>query len=150
MPECHIRNITAHHFHFNGGKDNTEIGYDMIIWLDSIVQLRLVSGFKRKVLGWDNYIVHMKYPVNFLDKSNLAKLELQEERVQTKVTVSTIETTARVVNTLYSIYKRDNLYMVASRTNHLNTNKRKLWLGLLNEFEDLFDVTLDKQDTKPA
>ena len=122
----------------------------MIIWLDSIVQLRLVSGFKRKVLGWDNSIVHMKYPGNFLDKSNLAKLELQEERVQTKVTVSTREATARVVNTLYSIYKRDNLYMVAYRTNNLNTNKRKLWLGLLNEFEDLFDVTLDKQDTTPA
>ena len=85
-----------------------------------------MSGFKRKVLGWDNSIVHMKYPGNFLDKSNLAKLELQEERVQTKVTVSTREATERVGNTLYSIYKRDNLYMVASRTNHLNTNKRKL------------------------
>ena len=40
--------------------------------------------------------------------------------------------------------------MVASRATWLNTEEWKLLLGLINEFEELFDVTLVKWDTQPV
>ena len=47
-----------------------------------------------------------------------------------------------------STYKWDNIKEVESRSTKLSSNQRKLILGLLNEFEDLFDSVQGKWDTK--
>ena len=48
----------------------------MIIGHDMMVQLNFIENLKFKVLAWDDEVVPMKHPGNFLGKPNLTKREM--------------------------------------------------------------------------
>ena len=60
MPEFSRRNIILHRFRVNKNEGESGIGYNMIIGHGIVVQLGLLSDFKRKVLQWDEITVPMK------------------------------------------------------------------------------------------
>ena len=66
-------NIIEYPFHFDNGKGELGIGYDMIICRDVIVKLGLTADFKRQVLQWDGAIVPMKEPRSLIGKSYLSQ-----------------------------------------------------------------------------
>ena len=76
-------NIINHRFHVNNGKDESGIGYAMIIGRDLIVQLGLAVDFKRQVLQWHGATITMKEPSGLLEKSNLNKFEMHVVVMQT-------------------------------------------------------------------
>ena len=47
-------------------------------------------------------------------------------------------------------YKRGYLYNIVSRATQLNTKERKIIMGLPNEIDDLFGVTMSKWETQPV
>ena len=73
MPEFSGNKIIHHSFHVDNDKRESGIGCDMIIGRDLMVHLGLMDNFRRQVLQRDGATVHMKEPINFLEKSNLTK-----------------------------------------------------------------------------
>ena len=62
---------------------DTQIGYDMIIGHDLMVQLGPKADFGCKILEWDEPVIPMREPGNFLGKPNLTKRDTQEMVMQT-------------------------------------------------------------------
>ena len=48
-----------------------------LIGRDMMVQLGLKADFGRKILEWDETVIPMKYPGNFLGQPNVTKREMQ-------------------------------------------------------------------------
>ena len=57
MTDCPSSKIINHHFHAGNDQGDSGIGYDMIIGLDLMVQLRPTAKFKCQVLQWDGETV---------------------------------------------------------------------------------------------
>ena len=60
MPYFPSRNIITHQFNDNDDKYDAVIGYYMIIVRDLMVNIGIIASFKRKVLEWDDFVVHIK------------------------------------------------------------------------------------------
>ena len=60
MPEFSSSRIINHCFHVKNDKGDSGICYDMIIGREMMLQLGMMTNFKRQVLQWDGAIVHMK------------------------------------------------------------------------------------------
>ena len=73
MPYFSSRKIIKHLLHVDKEGGYSGIGYDMIICHELMLYLGMVENFRYKVLAWDNSVVIMNYPVNFLGKPNLTK-----------------------------------------------------------------------------
>ena len=66
MTEFSSSKIIEHRFRVENNKVESDIGYDMIIGHDLMVQLGLLVGFKHQVLQWDDITLSMKEPRNLL------------------------------------------------------------------------------------
>ena len=64
------RNVIMHHIHVDNNKGESRIGYDMIIGCELIVHLVMKANFGYKIPEWDETLVPMKEPGNFLGKTN--------------------------------------------------------------------------------
>ena len=62
-----------------------------------MVQLGLKDDFSGQVLEWDETVVPMTYPDNFLAHPDLTKRKVQEVVMHTAELASTIEANERVV-----------------------------------------------------
>ena len=93
MPELSSSKINNHHFHVDNEKGDSDIGYDMIIGRDLMVQLGLTADFKRQLLQWVSATVHMKEPINLLGQSNLTKSKMRKVVMQTAEPAPTREAT---------------------------------------------------------
>ena len=102
-----------------------------------------MADFKRKVLQLDGVTVHMKDPRRFIGKSDLTKRKIREVVMQTVEPVFTQEATEQMVKILNSTYANADLTYVLDNARQMNAKERTLSLSLLEEFENLFDVTLD-------
>ena len=60
------------------------------------------------------------------------------------------EATTRRVKILNSTYAKADLKKAANNANQLNAEEKNLLLSLLEDSEDLFDVTLGDWDTEPV
>ena len=69
MLEFSSRKIITHSFHVYSTRGDEGIGYDMIIVRDLMVQLGLKYNFGRKILEWEETVVPMKEPGNFLGQT---------------------------------------------------------------------------------
>ena len=56
-----------------------------------MVQIDLEANFKCKLLGWDNAIVTMTFPGNFLPQPDLTKHKIQYVVMYTEEPVSKVE-----------------------------------------------------------
>ena len=68
MPELSIRKIISHRFHVDNDEVKSEIGYDMIIVCDLMVQLDLPDKFYCQVIQWNEVNVPIKEPRGLLGK----------------------------------------------------------------------------------
>ena len=81
----------------------------MIIGRDLMVQLVLISYFKRQFLQWDGATVPMKEPSGMLEKSDLNNRNLHKVVMQTSEPASTREATERLVKSLAVLMLRQTL-----------------------------------------
>ena len=150
MPEFSSSKIINHRFHFDNKKGELVIGYELIIGRSLMVQLGLTAKFKRQVLQWDGATVHMKEPIVLIGKSNLTKRKICEVVIQTTEPASTREASDQMVKILNGTYEKADLNQVADDATQLNSEERTLFLSILEDFEDLFEVTLGDQANYPV
>ena len=113
-----------------------------------MVQLGLEDNFKRQVLQWDGTTVHMKEPRGLVGRSDLNKYDMREVVMQTAEPASTIEATERMVKILTSTYAKAELKQIANNATQPNDKERTQLLSLLEDYEDLFDGTLEEWATE--
>ena len=70
--------------------------------------------------------------------------------MQTAEPASTQEDTERMVQILYSTYRKAHIKQVANNTTQMNAEERILLLSIIEDFENLFDGTLGHWDTEPV
>ena len=107
-----------------------------------MVQLGLTANFKRQFLQWDGATVHIKQTRIFLEQSDLTKREMRKVVMQTAEPDSTREATDHMVKIFDSNVLKADLKQVADNEIKLNSEERTLLLSLLQDFKELFDVTL--------
>ena len=83
MPGFSSSKIINRRFHVDNNKGKSGIGYYIIIGHDLMVQLGMTADFKRKVLQWNGYTVHMKESSSLLGKSDLTKRKMRKVVMQT-------------------------------------------------------------------
>ena len=83
IPELSGSKIINNWFHVDNDEGELDIGYDMIIGCDQMVQLGLMADFKRQILQWDGATIHMKESSNLLGQSYLTKHKMRKVVMQT-------------------------------------------------------------------
>ena len=106
LPEFSSSKRINHRFHVDNDEDEFDIGYDVIICLDLMVQLSLMADFKRQVLQCDGATLHMKEFRNLRGISNLTKHKILEVVMQNAELSSTQEATERMVKILDITYAK--------------------------------------------
>ena len=96
----------------------------MIIGHDLMVQLGLVTKFKRQVLQWDSATLPTKEPRGLLGKLYLNKRKMREVVTHTAEPDSTREATERLVKIPDSTYSKADLKYVSNNATHINTEER--------------------------
>ena len=71
-----------------------------------MLQLGLKANFRHQILEWDDTVIPMKDPVNFIGQPDLTKSEIREVVKQTAEPASTRETTERVVKIINSTHTK--------------------------------------------
>ena len=71
-----------------------------------MLQLGLKANFRHQILEWDDTVIPMKDPVNFIGQLDLTKSEIREVVKQTAEQASTRETTERVVKIINSTHTK--------------------------------------------
>ena len=89
----------------------------------------------------------MQDPVNLLGKLNVTQCNMKQMVKHTAEPTSTMESTDMIVNILNSTHTKAELEEVTMNIFQLDDNQRENLLGLIMEFEDLFDGTLGKWDS---
>ena len=79
MPVFSSSKIINNQFHVDNDKGESDIGYEMIIGRDLMVQLGLEDNFKRQVLQWDGTTIHMDEPIGLIGKPDLTKRKILKE-----------------------------------------------------------------------
>ena len=102
----------------------------------------MIDKFKHTIIEWKNILVPTKYPSNILGMINITKNYMIKVLIQNVEPDYNKEATENIVNILGGNHFRGNIGKVEYRDTCKNIKETKLLLGLLNEFENLFDVTL--------
>ena len=89
MKYVYSRNIITHSFHVDKKEGDSGIVYAMIILHDLMVHIDLKANFGRQVLEWDETIVTMKGPGNFLGRTRITQCNMQYAVIQTAQSYST-------------------------------------------------------------
>ena len=122
----------------------------MIIGRDLMVQLGLMTVFKRQFLHWYDATAHIKEPSGLLGKFDITKRKRHEVVIQTSEPSSTQEANEIMVKFLDITYAKIDLNQVAENSTQLNAEERTLLLSLLEDCEDLFDGTLGYCTSEPV
>ena len=138
MPDFSNRKIIPHRFHVDNRKGKSEIGYDMIIGRDLMLQLGLSENFKHQILQWYGISALMKEPLCLLYQADLTSREMSKVIMQTEEPFSIRESIDRLVKIINSIYAKENIKQAVNNTTSMNTDKITQLMRLLKDFEDLF------------
>ena len=128
IPELSGSKIINHIFHVDNDEGELDIGHDMIIGRDLMVQLGLTANFKHQVLQWDGTTVHMNESRNFLGQPDLTKREMREVVMHTKEPAYTREATEKMVEIIYSTYAKADLKQVVNFS-QLNAEEINFYLA---------------------
>ena len=96
-----------------------------------MVQLGLKDDFGCQILEWDETVISMKDPGNFLGQPDLTKREMREVVMHTSEEYSTIEYTYIVVKIIYSAYAKVNFDNLSAAVVQLYKNQLKKLLSLI-------------------
>lgn len=134
---------------FNVSENSNDLGYDMIIGRDLMVELGLIINFKDKKVSWEGIDMPMR-DFNQLRKLNLSRREMRAVIQASHEPIVTEEATKRMIKILDSNYKKADLAQVAAGAKHLTKEERSKLYNLLMEYEDLFDGTLGEWKSDPV
>ena len=137
MPEFYSSKIIFHRFYVDKNEGELEIGYEMIIGHELMVQLGLSDGFKRQVLEWDDATVTMKEPSGLIGQTYLTSYDMREVVMQKEDPVSTREVSERMVENLESNYAKTDLEQLSTNTTNIIAEDRTRLLGLLKDLRNI-------------
>ena len=136
-------------------KEDQNIGYDLIIGRDLLLELGMILDFKNKLLNWDGIVIDMpsadqeapRFKLltsleNYHRKLELANLEDEPQAVQA--------VTRRALKVMDVEYKAAVLEEVVATHNHLSNNEKCKLTVMLNNYKTLFDGSLGDFKIKPV
>ncbi len=129
--------------------EQDNLGYDIIIGRDLLLELKMNISFERKVVSWEGIDIPMR-DFNKLKKWTLNKKEFKAIILGSKEPLVTQEATDQMVKILDSNYQKANLKEIVRAAKHLNEREKSLLYKLLMKFEDVFDGTLGEWKTDPV
>ena len=91
-------------------------------------------------MGWRCHTT--KEPRGLLGQTDLTSCEMSKVVMNNTEPVSTKKATERVVKILDITYENKDLELVAAKKTHMNSDERTKLLGLIKDFEDLFDINI--------
>ena len=92
----------------------------MIIVCDLMVQLGLLTDFKRRLLKWDGVTVPIKEPRGILGETGLNNHEMWEVVMQNAELVSAREATERLMKILNITYAKADIKQVYDNATQMN------------------------------
>ena len=131
---------------FELAADSAQPAYDLIIGIQTMINMGVILNFKTKKVTIDEISLDM-VPLSTFPNQRTLNSTFRSFLEP----ASTREATNRAVEILDANYKKaDLLEVVRTRCSHLNIHQRQKLLTLLRQFEDLFDGTLGEWKTKPV
>ena len=131
---------------FGLAADSAQPAYDLIIGIQTMINMGVILNFKTKKVTIDEISLDM-VPLSTFPNQRTLNSTFRSFLEP----ASTREATNRAVEILDANYKKaDLLEVVRTRCSHLNIHQRQKLLTLLRQFEDLFDGTLGEWKTKPV
>ena len=133
---------------------NHNLGYDMIIGRDLLVELGIILDFKNKTIKWDNDTIAMdSSPLNLKEKSGLTLGQLifkQELAALDSEPKSITAATNRAIKLMDVEYEAAKIPEVVAAQNHLNLVEKTKLTKLLTKYKHLFDGNLGRFNIKPV
>ena len=136
------------HWNFNI-IDSKDVGYDMILGRDIMLQLKMDVSFAQKSVSWEGISIPMR-DYNRLRQYKLSKYELKAIIREAQEPIITKKATERMIKILDSNYRKANLKILVQGALHLNEKQRDLLYKLLLKYEDIFDGSLGEWKTSPV
>ena len=131
MPQFSSRKVITHYSQIENAQGYAGIGYDMIIYHYLMIQLGPKDEFGRQIIEWDDAVIPMKEPDNFLGKHDLTKRDMQKVVMQTAQPASTGEATQKFVKIVGSTYAKYDSDKVSAAAFQLDTKLMQMLLSLL-------------------
>jgi hypothetical protein len=129
--------------------DEKELGYDIILGRDLLIELRMNISFDKKRISWEGIDIPMR-DFNSLRKYKLSGKEFKAIIQGSKEPLATQKATDRMVTILDANYHKADLKEIVQKATHLDKKQKKLLYALLLKFEEVFDGTLGKWRTEPV
>ena len=111
---------------FNIANPNHDIGYDMIIGRDLLIELGIIIDFKQKTMTWAEATIAMPQ-YDFQQKSEISSLEYENEPK------STVSMTKRAIDILDVEYAPANLPEKVEKCVDLDSHEKAKLLSVLNQ-----------------
>ena len=134
LPELHEQRIITHEVHVT----RNEMGYDMIIGMDLLTQLKIDILNSSQTILWDTAEIPMRPRDATLEDAYF---------IADPKAVS--QATARLTEILDAKYDKADLKQVTEDCPELTNNEKKELLKLLLQYERMFDGTLGKWKGDP-
>ena len=129
--------------------DSKDIGYDMIIGRDMMIELKINLTFDKQKVIWEGIEIPMR-DFNRLRRWNLSKYEVKAIIQEMKEPIVTKRATERMIKILDSKYEKADVKQVIDGAMHLNEREKSLLYKLLTNYLDVFDGTLGAWKTDPV
>jgi len=143
LPEFSDKKIITWHF---SAFENNDIGYDIVIGRDLMLELGMEISFVKKNVAWEGIEIPMR-DFNRLKRWNISKLEMKAIIQESSEPIATQEATDRIIKILDSKYEKANLKWVAEGAKHLTSVEKEKLYRLLTKYESIFDGTLGAWQT---
>ena len=131
MPEFSTNKVILHRFHVDNNEGESDVGSNMIIFRDLMVQLGLLDDVKHQLLQQNGFYVPMKETIGLIEQIDLISQEMCKMVMQNAEPISTMEDTDRTVKNIDSTYVKSDFEQVASNKTRLNADERTQLIGLL-------------------
>jgi hypothetical protein len=130
-------------------------GFDLILGCNTMKELGIVLDFGTKEITLDGISLPMRDIENLRTRAAANKAWTVNNSIyqsKSKEPQSMLEATKCLIEILDAKYEKANLRVITEEEclNHLSATEKDKLLKLLQEFEELFDVTLGDWDCKPV
>ena len=119
--------------------DSKDLGYDMIVGRDLLLELKIDVSFNKKMVNWEGIEIPMR-DFNRLRRWNLSKYEVKAIIQEMKEPIVTKRATERMIKILDSKYEKADVKQVIDGATHLNEREKSLLYKLLTNY---LDVSID-------
>ena len=143
LPEFSDKKIITWHFSVF---DEQEVGYNIVIGRDLMLELKMNISFENKTVSWDGIEIPMR-DFNKLRKWNISNIEMKAIIQESSEPIVTQKATERILRILDSKYEKANLRVVIEGAKHLTSIEQDKLYKLLVKYKDIFDGSLGAWET---